>query len=58
MVHQIAQEGALCPSVMVTLGPHWRKVKCMILKILIITYTYIRLVNGIFKYKNHYLFES
>ena len=26
-MHQMAQEGALWPSVMVTLGPCWHKVK-------------------------------
>ena len=27
MVHQMAQEGALCPSVMIRFGPHWRNSK-------------------------------
>ena len=27
MVHQIIQEGAVLPSVMITLGPAWRKVR-------------------------------
>ena len=27
MAHQMAQEGALWPSVMITLGPCWHKVK-------------------------------
>ena len=27
MAHQMAQEGAPWPSVMITLGPCWRKVK-------------------------------
>ena len=26
-MHQVAQEGALWPSVMITLGPCWRKVR-------------------------------
>ena len=27
MVHQMAQEGALWPSVMIRFGPHWRNSK-------------------------------
>ena len=27
MAYQMAQEGAQWPSVMIILGPHWRKVK-------------------------------
>ena len=51
MAHQTSQEGALWPSAMIRLGPHWRKVKlagivnCWLQHIIIIVIVLLQVVR-------------